>query len=510
MTMRPTTKTFALGLIALLIAPAAVIADGTLTDNASIRIAASAGSDSHYTIYVPHNARQLEIITSGGAGDLDLFLNVGRPADERSYQFRSIGNTNSERIVVPNPQAGTWYLTVKAFRGYSGATLTTRILGGSTGGHPSYPKDKYDDDRPLPGDDVLRHGVPVANLGGLQGSTRIFRVEVPHGVGELEFATIHGVGDVDLFVRRGAAPTERVYDARSINSGADERIKIQRPQAGTWYVMLYAYRGYRNVTGGVRFNEWRDGGQHPGGGYEDHTRAWGRLLTPASGEVWTLGNAYAVTWQASRAVRNVQIQFTTDGGRTWQRGNMPAAIAASSGRHVVNLPANGRQFISEQVLIRLVDAERNVVLDTSGVFRVREDRDSDPQWPDRPGRPGRPNWPHPRDGQPQYETSPLIGVGQAQLRMLPDDGRQDVLRFTPPGPGQYVLRFSQPQVEIKGFVNVKRRTSNAEQSVAQFKAKGAGEAIVLTADRTTEYFKIYFKADDDDERGSYTISVLRR
>jgi Leucine-rich repeat (LRR) protein len=57
-----------------------------------------------------------------------------------------------------------------------------------------------------------------------------------------------GTGDVDLYVRFGAAPTTAAFDAASAHAGSQESVTIAAPRAGTYYVGLRASRPYTGVT----------------------------------------------------------------------------------------------------------------------------------------------------------------------------------------------------------------------------------------------------------------------
>ncbi len=57
-----------------------------------------------------------------------------------------------------------------------------------------------------------------------------------------------GTGDVDLYVRFGAAPTTTQFDAASAHAGSQESVTIAAPRAGTYYVGLRASRPYTGVT----------------------------------------------------------------------------------------------------------------------------------------------------------------------------------------------------------------------------------------------------------------------
>ncbi|MEZ7205351.1 S8 family peptidase [Pseudoalteromonas sp. DY56-GL79] len=91
---------------------------GTIED-----ISASSGQWVHYTIEVPEGMSDFTVKTFGGSGDADLFVKFGSQPTTSSYDCRPYENGNTETCVITNPQAGTWHLSVNAYRTFSGLTL---------------------------------------------------------------------------------------------------------------------------------------------------------------------------------------------------------------------------------------------------------------------------------------------------------------------------------------------------------------------------------------------------
>jgi hypothetical protein len=103
------------------------------------------GSELLYKITVPENTAYLKVGTSGGTGDVDLFLRRGTPATCQlsdsvttacAYTYASADDGNRETLAIMSPAAGDWYLDLSAYDvdgilGYSDVTLTTTI--GSAG-----------------------------------------------------------------------------------------------------------------------------------------------------------------------------------------------------------------------------------------------------------------------------------------------------------------------------------------------------------------------------------------
>lgn len=91
---------------------------GTVTD-----ISASAGQWKHYTLEVPAGMASFTVTTSGGSGDADLFVKFGSQPTSSSYDCRPYKNGNAETCTFSNPQAGTWHLSLNAYKTFSGVTL---------------------------------------------------------------------------------------------------------------------------------------------------------------------------------------------------------------------------------------------------------------------------------------------------------------------------------------------------------------------------------------------------
>ncbi|HCE46050.1 MAG TPA: hypothetical protein DET40_21095 [Lentisphaeria bacterium] len=96
---------------------------------------------------------------------------------------------------------------------------------------------------------TLLNGVPVTDIGGDEGSVRMFKVTLPAGQTLLTVETTAGVsGDCDMYMRHSLLPTLSSYDAKSTNEGNEELITIHDPASGDWYVMLKAYATFSGVT----------------------------------------------------------------------------------------------------------------------------------------------------------------------------------------------------------------------------------------------------------------------
>jgi len=189
----------------------------------------SAGSEQFYTIEVPAGQDELEISTSGGTGDVDLYVRRGSPPTTTSYDYRPYEVGNEETVTVANPVPGTWHIMLRGYTAYAGVTLQATYSAAIV-------------------ITPLANGVPVPGLAGTEGTEKYFQIDVPAGQTKLEIAMSGGTGDADLYVKLGALPTTSSYDYRPYLFGNNETVTINNPAAGTWYIMIRAYNAYTGLT----------------------------------------------------------------------------------------------------------------------------------------------------------------------------------------------------------------------------------------------------------------------
>jgi hypothetical protein len=85
-------------------------------------------SESFYKVTVPAGESMLQISTSGGDGDVDIYVRRNTPALTSSgyYDQRSSSTGNSETVTINNPPAGDYYITLYGRRDYSKVMMTVR------------------------------------------------------------------------------------------------------------------------------------------------------------------------------------------------------------------------------------------------------------------------------------------------------------------------------------------------------------------------------------------------
>ncbi len=85
-------------------------------------LSGSAGSEQHFTIQVPAGV-SLNIATSGGSGDADLYVRAGAAPSTSVYDCRPYKNGNSESCSFQVTQASTYHVMIRGYSAFSGMQL---------------------------------------------------------------------------------------------------------------------------------------------------------------------------------------------------------------------------------------------------------------------------------------------------------------------------------------------------------------------------------------------------
>jgi len=95
---------------------------------------------------------------------------------------------------------------------------------------------------------VLENGVPETGISGTAKKQQFFSLDVPAEATELQFTTIGGSGDADLYVKFAAKPTLENYDCNSTTPTSAESCEVSVVQQGTYYVMVEAWNKINDVS----------------------------------------------------------------------------------------------------------------------------------------------------------------------------------------------------------------------------------------------------------------------
>ncbi|QSX33334.1 M4 family metallopeptidase [Shewanella avicenniae] len=97
-----------------------VLVKGTPVTN----ISGTAGSEQFWTFDVPSGVKSLSIATSGGSGDVDMYVKFGSEPTTTSYDCRPYRSGNNESCSFRRPASGTYYIMLKGYSSYAGVTLS--------------------------------------------------------------------------------------------------------------------------------------------------------------------------------------------------------------------------------------------------------------------------------------------------------------------------------------------------------------------------------------------------
>lgn len=81
----------------------------------------------YYTIDVPAGMSALNVTTTGGSGDADLYVRFGSNPTTNTYDCRPYRNGNEESCAIDSPQSGTWHIGIRAYRAFSGLSMTVEV-----------------------------------------------------------------------------------------------------------------------------------------------------------------------------------------------------------------------------------------------------------------------------------------------------------------------------------------------------------------------------------------------
>ena len=90
-------------------------------------IAGDEDSETLFRIVVPAGRTRLLVTTTGGTGDVDLFISSSVAG---GTECASLTEENSETCDITNPVAGDWFIQLLGFEAYTGVTLTATYTPG--------------------------------------------------------------------------------------------------------------------------------------------------------------------------------------------------------------------------------------------------------------------------------------------------------------------------------------------------------------------------------------------
>ncbi|MCP3144980.1 PPC domain-containing protein [Pyxidicoccus xibeiensis] len=195
------------------------------------------GSVQHWKMEVPAGQRMLWFATRAGLGDATLRVKVdGRPVAGASLDCVTQSTDEGRLCFIPNPRAGTWFVSLVGGADYKYRSLTGAYVNANTVAS-------------------LTNGVPIPSLWVGNELPQYFKLEVPPGEALLTFDVdflAQEKGALQVHISRDALPTTAGTPCAEPSAGV-VRCRVLSPEAGTWYARVMSTRsGTNGWVGGVR------------------------------------------------------------------------------------------------------------------------------------------------------------------------------------------------------------------------------------------------------------------
>ncbi len=94
----------------------------------------------------------------------------------------------------------------------------------------------------------LVNGQSVVGIAASQGQWLEYKIDIPPSAGNLKINISGGTGDSDLYTRFGDKATSDLFDCRPYRDGNEEKCSVPTPQAGSYYISLFAWDNFSRVN----------------------------------------------------------------------------------------------------------------------------------------------------------------------------------------------------------------------------------------------------------------------
>jgi serine protease len=194
---------------------------GTVLSNgvAVTGLAATTGNSLNYTMVVPAGASGLKFVTSGGTGDMDMYVKFGSAPTDSSYDCRPYANGNAETCNIATAQAGTYYVRLKAYSSFTGLSLTGSYTTGGGGGAQTYSNGT---DYAVGDNTTVDSPITVSGRSGNAPSNASVTVAIVHTYqGDLKVDLVAPDGSLYNIHNRTGAGTDNVNKTVSLNLSSE-------------------------------------------------------------------------------------------------------------------------------------------------------------------------------------------------------------------------------------------------------------------------------------------------
>jgi microbial collagenase len=210
-----------------------VLANGT-----SVTIESNGTEQPLYSFDIPANATNLVIQSSGGTGDVDLYVKAGSEATISNYDHRPYKGGNNETVNVAAPQTGKWYVMGNPYgnRVFANVSLVASWTENTdTGGGTTDPISNVCASESA----ITRGNLTSGDAVCLSSGTIYLGVYVNNGQNSLTIKTTGGDGDANVYQSSAGWPSTSYYENRATTANSsEETITINSPRSGWHYLMI--------------------------------------------------------------------------------------------------------------------------------------------------------------------------------------------------------------------------------------------------------------------------------
>ena len=182
-------------------------------------LSAATGASLNYTIVVPAGASNLNIVTSGGTGDADLYVKSGSAPTDTVYDCRPYKSGNAETCTFAAPTAGTYYVRLKAYSAFSGVSLTGSYTTGGGGGTQTYTNGT---DVAIGDNATVNSPITVSGRSGSGLASTSVAVNIVHTyIGDLKVDLVAPDGSVYVLHNRSGGSADNINSTYTVNLSSE-------------------------------------------------------------------------------------------------------------------------------------------------------------------------------------------------------------------------------------------------------------------------------------------------
>ena len=192
--------------------------DEVLQNGKPVKVSDGLDGRRYFRLDVPAGATKLQFTTSGGSGDVDLYVKFGAKPTLESYDCRPYAKGNAEACPMPEAKAGTWWVMLDGYRAYADVTLAASFEAQSD-------IRTYASSAPVAIIDVGKVESPIAVSGrdGAKGQaqTRV-GVAITHSyIGDLRVSLVAPSGKEFVLHNREGGSSDNIFRTYTVDLSAE-------------------------------------------------------------------------------------------------------------------------------------------------------------------------------------------------------------------------------------------------------------------------------------------------